>query len=73
MPARAYRRILDLTLAMLEAAGAHRTIVTYVAGDWSRQTELLAEAKCRWRDPVMQVRLPAAQPPGRHPASACHM
>jgi alkanesulfonate monooxygenase SsuD/methylene tetrahydromethanopterin reductase-like flavin-dependent oxidoreductase (luciferase family) len=32
-------------LGRLAAAGAHRTIVTYVAGNWSRQTELLAEAK----------------------------
>ena len=32
-------------LGRLSEAGAHRTIVSYVAGDWSRQTELLAEAK----------------------------
>jgi alkanesulfonate monooxygenase SsuD/methylene tetrahydromethanopterin reductase-like flavin-dependent oxidoreductase (luciferase family) len=33
-------------LGRLAAAGAHRAIVQFVAGDWSRQTDLAAEA---WR------------------------
>jgi alkanesulfonate monooxygenase SsuD/methylene tetrahydromethanopterin reductase-like flavin-dependent oxidoreductase (luciferase family) len=32
-------------LGRLAEAGTHRTIVTIVAGDWSRQAELLAEAQ----------------------------
>ena len=32
-------------LNRLAAAGTHRTIIQFVAGDWSRQTELAAEAR----------------------------
>ena len=32
-------------LGRLAAAGAYRTVIQFVAGDWSRQTDLLAEAR----------------------------
>jgi hypothetical protein len=34
-------------LAQIAAHGAHRTVVTLVAGDWFRQAELLAEARAQ--------------------------